>query len=56
MPVSGGTINVTTTAPLVFTIGVGGNLTNNGTAGNINASGVSGGFITISNAGNSTEG
>ncbi len=53
---NGGIVTITTTSPLVFTVGGGGNLTGNGTAGNINANGVNGGFITATNYGNSTTG
>ena len=53
---NGGIVSITTTSPLVFTIGSAGNLTGNGTAGNINANGVNGGFITFTNTGNSTDG
>ena len=53
---NGGIVSITTTSPLVFTVGHGGNLTGNGTAGNINANGVNGGSITLTNYGNTTTG
>jgi len=52
---NGGTVSITTTSPLVFTIGNGAG-TGNGTGGSINASGVNGGFVTITSYGNSTNG
>lgn len=53
---NGGTVSVTTTSSDTFTVGGNGNLTGNGTAGNINASGINGGFITITSYGNNTTG
>jgi len=53
---NGGAVSITTTSPLVFTVGGGGNLTGNGTAGNINANGVKGGSIALTNYGNSITG
>jgi hypothetical protein len=51
---NGGTVNINTSTPTVFTVGPGGAATGNGTNGAIIANGVSGGFVTLTNAGNLT--
>jgi len=52
---TGGTVSITTTAAQAFTVGNGAG-TENGTAGNISANGHNGGFVSLINFGNSTNG
>ena len=50
---NGGTVTITTTSPIVFTVGASSPISN-GTAGNINSSGTVGGYISMLNSGNQT--